>query len=475
MTRDRPTRRAVLAGSATLGVGSLAGCSGVRVRWSGRFDESDPLVGYNRIGTGRRAFSYWTSTFYMPARSGNNQPELSPLTGPFYRTLERNSSQPAAAPALRAQHEEWARAHPEYRVEVSYRTSGRWRAELVDRVANGSIPAASTIDNPWVPDLRSELCPITDRVTDVDDFFPFVEEVTMDDGDLLAAWKYTDCRCLYYRQDLIDRYGDGTPPRTWTELVGLGREITANEDAAGVGMYPVASTNLPFFWGQGGRLVDDDGAPVLGREPNRRALVRTLAFLRRLVETGAAPRWVASVDSFESLARRARTGEVATFVGGSWQIEKDLKNRVEGDRWRRWRVAPIPMHEDGQRVTTVGGWTEGAFVDDGTPVDDAVRDFVAKFVEPASMGRYCEAAGVLPTRESLFEDRDLFDPDALPYYRTFRRLLRHGRPPPAVPVYSTISAAFERAMRDVLSGRATPKKATDAMVERVRERYGAGR
>jgi multiple sugar transport system substrate-binding protein len=469
--RDGLSRRTLLASGAVTGLSSLAGCTGVRVQWVDRFDESDPLVGYNRIGTGQKELSYWTSTFYMPARSGNSEPELSPLTGPFYRTLERNSSQPAAAPALRAQHEEWARAHPDYRIGVSYRTSGDWRSDLITQAADGSPPGASSIDNPWITDLRSHLRPITNHVDNVDDFFPFVREVTMEDGELLAAWKYTDCRCLYYRQDLIDRYGNGTPPQTWEELIRLGSDISANQETAGFGLYPSTSTVIPFFWGQGGRLVNQAGAPVLSQAQNRRAMIRTLALLQRLIDTGAASQWTGDTDSYESLARQARTGQIGMFIGGSWQIEKDFKNQVQGDRWRRWRVAEIPMRDADQQVTAVGGWTEGTFVPREAPESGAIRDFVAKFVEPAAMGRYCEAAGLLPTRESLFEDRELFDPDALPYYRTFRRLLRHGRSPPAVPIYSTIDTAFERAMQAVLAGQATPQQATDAMIRRVQRQY----
>ena len=479
MTRPSPkrhlSRRALLATGAAAGAAGCVGSSGSSGSLVGRFDESDPLVTYDRIGKGPRPLDYWTSTFYMPARTGNNQPELSPLTGPFYRTLRRRSAQPAAAPALRAQHAEWAAAHPEFRIEMRYPDSGteRWRDALVDRVSAGRPPDASTIDSPWLADVRGSLQPLTEHVTDVDDFFPFVRERVVRDGELLAAWKYTDCRCLYYRRDLVARYADGRPPRTWDDLVAFGRAVAANEGIAGYLHYPSSATSLPLVWGQGASFVDDAGAPVIDRPANRRALVRALSVLRRLVESGAAPRRTAGIESYERMARAGREGEVGAFVGGSWQIEKDLKNRVEGDRWRRWGVAPIPRHGAGEHVTVVGGWTEGAFRPGDGPAARATREFVAKFVEPRSMGRYCEAAGLLPTRESLFDDRSLFDPDALPYYRTFRRLLRDGRAQPSVPVYPIVVAAFERALRTVLAGERTPAAAAETVVRTVTAAEGA--
>ena len=472
MTRPPPerdlSRRALLTAGAAATVGT-AGCVGSAGSLVGQFDESDPLVTYNRIGKGSKALTYWTSTFYMPAQTGNNQPELSPLTGPFYRTLKRRSAQPAAAPALRAQHAEWAAAHPGFRVDVRYPDARdeRWRDALVDRVSADRPPDASTVDHPWLADIRGSLQPLTDHVADIGDFFPFVREQVVRDGELLAAWKYTDCRCLYYRRDLVSQYADGQPPRTWDDLVAFGRAVAANEGISGYLHYPSSATSLPLVWGQGASFVDDDGDPVIGRPANRRALVRALSFLRRLVESGATPSRTARVQGYEQMARAGREGTVGAFVGGSWQIEKDFKNRVEGDRWRRWGVAPIPVHESGEHTTLVGGWTEGAFTPGDGPAARATREFVAKFVEPRSMGRYCEAAGLLPTRESLFDDRSLFDPDALPYYRTFRRLLRDGRPQPSVPVYPTVVAAFERALRAVLSGEETPAAAADATVRAV--------
>ncbi|ERG88898.1 MAG: ABC-type sugar transport system, periplasmic component, partial [halophilic archaeon J07HX5] len=280
------SRRELLAAGAGATAGLFAGCvelPGLSVELR-QFDGSDPLVTYNRIGKGSTKLSYWTSRFYTPAKSGNTQPELSPLTGPFLRTLREQSAQPAATPTLRTQHEEWAREHPGYRIDISYPESADWKARLSTQPPDGS-----TINNPWITDLDDQLQPLDEYVSGVDDFFPFVRERTVQDGSMLAAWKYTDCRCLYYRQDLIDSYADGDPPRTWDELAAVGREIADKEGIDGFQFRPATSTTIPFFWGQGGQLIDATGEVVLSRPDNRQAMQRTLSFLRRLIETGASP------------------------------------------------------------------------------------------------------------------------------------------------------------------------------------------
>jgi len=64
----------------------------------------------------------------------------------------------------------------------------------------------------------------------------------------------------------------------------------------------------------------------------------------------------------------------------------------------------------------------------------------------------------------VFDDSDLYSQDAFPYQEQFRRFLEHGRAPPPFPVYSAVSAAFEDAIRTVVSGQTTPDEATNTMI-----------
>ena len=79
---DAFTRRSMLRAGAAGLVAGVAGCQGGS---SGEaIDDSEPLVTHERFGRGATALTYQTSTFYTP--------------------VEDESDQPAAAPALRAQH-----------------------------------------------------------------------------------------------------------------------------------------------------------------------------------------------------------------------------------------------------------------------------------------------------------------------------------------------------------------------------------
>lgn len=440
------TRRRILSASGTLIAAGLAGCS----QGGNQSTESEPLLTHQRWGRGETALSYRTSDFYTP--------------------IEEESSQPAAAPALREQHEAWAESHPDYRIDVEYPAFDQWKDDLILDASEGNAPDGSTVDSSWVADFYEYLQPLNDHVNDVDDFFPFVKDAVMRDGDLLAGWKYTGCRCLYYRQDLIDRYGDGEPPRTWDDLIGLGQDIADGQDITPFMFRSEPFDNLPYFWGQGGELVDDNGAPVLGEDGNRTAMVNVLTYIRELIESGVTPQRVANIKDVDDLPREGRNDQLAMFIGNNDLIEREFKNVVEDDSWQRWQVAQIPMMEPDQFATGVGGWTEGTFVQGDGNDAAAMKGFISKFVEPDAMARYCAATNFLPTRESAY-DSDLYGDNAIEYQDTFRELLQDGVARPAVPIYSTIANEFRSAIEAVVTGQDGPEDAVDGMITAINDQY----
>ena len=418
-------------------------------------DAAESLVTHERVGEGGTAIEYWTSTFYTPSRE--------------------QSSQPAAASAIKAQHEEWAKEHPDYRIDLTYQTNlEQWEQTLLTRASRGDAPPGSTLDSFWIPNNYEYLQPLNDHVDDIDDFFPFVQETAVQDGDLLAAWKYTDCRCLYYDRQLMDQYNDGEAPRTWDDVIEVGGTITEEEDMAGYLYRNSAFDTLPLFWGQDASLVDDSGAPVLDDEANREAAISLFEYLRRTIDSGVTPQRVANITEYERLASEAKNGQAAMFVGGNWQISRDFKNQMEDDSWQRWQVAPIPMRGADQYATGVGGWAEGVYLDGND--DDraaAAKSFAAKFVEPEAMGRYCEAASLLPTRQSLYEDDDLYASDVFPYQDRFQEFLEDGYARPTFPIYSTINSEWENAIGSVVTSQEEPASAVETMIGNVNAEYEA--
>jgi multiple sugar transport system substrate-binding protein len=207
---------------------------------------------------------------------------------------------------------------------------------------------------------------------------------------------------------------------------------------------------------QGGDLVDDDGRPIFGEGDNREYMVNTLAFLRELVESGAAPERVATILQYDEFNTAAQAGTVASFVGGHWQYEQ-LEAMLDEEQFGNWDFAPIPVPEAGEHVTGTGGWTIAAFTDDPEALDACMEFARSVYRGPANI-----AAGQLPTSTRLFEELDEFQAE---HYQRFAELLADGRARPGVAVYPQISEHLQVAIGQLLVGELTPEDAVDQAYE----------
>ena len=155
---------------------------------------------------------------------------------------------------------------------------------------------------------------------EIDDLFPFIREgITGPDGHIYAWWWGTDLRVLYYNKDLVP-----TPPQTWDELQAAALEA-AESGVDGVlfngGRWEGTTFDwLANFWAQGGELVDDSGKPIFGEGENREKMLKALNYFKGLVDSGAAPKRVATIktyDDFNAAAHRRHRRRCSSAATGS--------------------------------------------------------------------------------------------------------------------------------------------------------------
>ncbi|MBN9058534.1 MAG: extracellular solute-binding protein, partial [Rhizobiales bacterium] len=85
----------------------------------------------------------------------------------------------------------------------------------------------------WAPQLSDQLLDLTDATKDVvGAHFPSIIESQTVNGKLVALPIFTDAPALYYRKDLLEKYGK-QPPKTWDELAATAKEIQDKEREAG--------------------------------------------------------------------------------------------------------------------------------------------------------------------------------------------------------------------------------------------------
>ena len=407
------------------------------------------LVTHQRAGTGENGFDYWSNPFWSASE-------------------QETADNEQAAQAMRERRVAWAEANPEFQANFVYQSNyDQWEQNLLLQAGSGEAPGGSIFDAQWYGQNGDFLQPLNEHVEDIDDFLPFVQDVCVQDGDLVGTWFMTGCRVLYYRGDLIDE-----PPRTFDDVIDISSQLSEEQNMDGFAfLAPFALDTLPFYWGQDADLVNDDGAPAL--DDNRDEIVNAFEFVRRARETGATPSRFASVDSYSQLGQEGANGDVAMFIGGTFQFSQSIE--PNDDNPDRWEVAHIPMAQEDQFATGVGGFGEAAYAPEATSASEseaeAAARLAARAADPELMGAYCEAGKEIPTRQSVLEDPELWGEDVFEFQEEFVDIIQDGVARPGVEIYPTIADEWTSAMTGVLSGQSGPETAADNLVQNVNNAY----
>src|SRR5215217_1914500 len=278
--------------------------------------------------------------------------------------------------------------------------------------------------------------------------------VVAHDGKMYAYWFATDGRILYRRTDLVPE-----APRTWDELIQAAKAAEEKDPKVDGYLFNggrwegTTFDNLAHFWSQGGELVDEQGKPIFGEEPNRTYMLNEMNFLKETVESGASPQRVSTIKDYAEFEAAAQAQEVAMFQGGDFQYAP-LKESLPPEEFKKWEVSLLPTRSAGDTPASgSGGWTIGSFSDDPKKVEMCME-----FTKDVFIGGMNEVTGQLPTNPKYFNTIDKFDE---PIYDDFRVMLEHGKARPGVPVYPTMSEELQIAIGTVLTGEATPEEALD--------------
>ena len=373
---------------------------------------------------------------------------------------------PSWAEGFQAEYTKWAEENPDWRVDLTVVPDAQAtseQAQLLEAAGRGDAPDCAAVDSFVLTQFieQGSLKPLDEFFTEeeVKDMFPFVREgVTGEDGHIYAAWWNTGLPALFRQTELVPE-----APRTWDELLEAAN--TAKEEGVDGYLYSGARDegtvfmNLPYYWSQGGDLVDEKGEPAFAEGENREAMVDFLSFLQESVESGASPKRVSTVTP-DQLLTQAQSGDVAMFLGQDYMYGQ-LKEMMPPEEFEKWEVSTLPTESaSDEPVATAGGWTIASFSDDPEKVEMCMD-----FVKSVYIGAGNTITGQLPTFETLYQELDAFDE---PIYDTWREMLRAGRARPSVASYPGISTQLQVAIGEVLSGQRSTEEAVDEAARAVR-------
>jgi multiple sugar transport system substrate-binding protein len=368
----------------------------------------------------------------------------------------------------------FAKRNPNVRINPQVLTgdiSGQM-LKLLQQESAGNIPDVAQIDSFYLPIFKDKLEPLNEFLTEeeIDDLVPFAKEGMLDkDGNVKALWFTTDARMLYYRKDLID-----TPPSNWDELIEVAKEVTANNNmegflfSAGRGEATTIS-NLPYFWAQGGKLINENGKPVFNEGDNRDYMINVFEYIKRLVDSGVTPRRVTNITLEADINGDVIGNNVAMFIGGNWQINQLAENMGREEFNKKWDIAPIPHINSDLEATAVGGWTWGITTEDPEKKAAAMRFLDEMYFGKEGMKEWTKVGGYLPTRNSIYNEYTYYSDN--PWMDKIQAIMENGHVRPGYPIYTNLSTEFQVALADVIDGNKTPEEAVDSMWNNVMAEY----
>ena len=290
----------------------------------------------------------------------------------------------------------------------------------------------------------------------VGEHFPAIVENNTVDGKLIAIPWFTDAGLLYYRTDLLEKYGFDGPPATWSELTEMATVIQEGERASN-----------PDFWGfvwqgnayegltcdalewvasnNGGSIIEPDGTISIN---NTNAI--------EVIDLAAS--WVGTISPSgvtgfgEEDARNLWQAGNAAFMR-NWPYAYSLGNSADSAVAGNFDVSPLPAGDamGGTPAATLGGWQLGVSRYSENPELAAdVALFLASYDEQKI--RAVEVS-LNPTIMALYEDADVLE--AVPFFGSLYDVFINAvaRPSTATaPNYAQVSAAFFRSVHSVLTG-----------------------
>jgi trehalose/maltose transport system substrate-binding protein len=291
--------------------------------------------------------------------------------------------------------------------------------------------------------------------------FPSIVDNNTVDGKLLAMPWYTDVGLLFYRKDLLGKYG-AKPPETWAELTDTAVKIQDGERKGG-------SDKLWGFVWQGrayegltcdavewidsykGALLDPAGHVAVNSPANAQALRTAAGWIGSISPEGV-------LNYQEEEARGVFQSGNAVFMR-NWPYAWALANSADSPVGGKVGITALPKGgPDGKHSATLGGWQLAVAKYSKHP--DLAADLVMYLVTPAEQKRRAIAGAYNPTIPALYQDAEVLK--ANPFFADLGPILAGAVARPSRLVganYPKVSNEFWDAVHAVLGKTATPEQA----------------
>lgn len=348
--------------------------------------------------------------------------------------------------------------HPDIKIvrEVGPHSSTAFHDLLTQKLKNRSEDVdVFLMDVIWPPEFGA-----AGWAMPLDEMFPQLERTKFLEGTILANTYrgsiygvplFIDSGMLYYRKDLLAKYGF-TPPETWQDMISQAEVIVSGEADKGTELYGFSGQfkqyeglvcdMMEYILSNGGEILNSETEkPGLAQRP----ALEAVEFVRKNIIGRAAPIGVLTYQEPESLD---------VFIQGkavfhrnwpyAWQVSNDPeRSRIAG----KAGIAKLPHFTGGRSYAALGGWQAG--ISSYSKNKKAAWEFVKFLTGEKAQKIFALQGGRAPTRKALYEDADILK--SYPHFSDMKEVFLTAYPRPVTPLYPAVSNVLQRYFSKAIS------------------------
>lgn len=328
-----------------------------------------------------------------------------------------------------------------------------WQKLLQSRAA---APDVYAIDVIWPGILADNLLDLTPFVPpqEIAGHFPELIANNTVNSRLVALPYNVNEGLLYYRIDLLRKYGYRAPPKTWPELEAMASRIQAGERAKGnkdfwgfvwQGDPSEQLTRTALEWQVsegGGSILDENGSLTVNNPKTIRAWERAARWVGSISPTG--------VIAYKELDAMNIWGAGKAAFMRNWATAYSFARNQNSPTRDRFDVAPLPRGAFGV-AATLGGKGYGVSRHSLRPHEAAM--LVRFLCSREQQLRRCQNSAEPPTIPELYNDPQVLasNPEFPLVLQVFRKGAAWRPSRSAGTVYPDVSRAYFEAVNGVLS------------------------
>jgi len=239
-----------------------------------------------------------------------------------------------------------------------------------------------------------------------DAFLPGAIRANTIGGKIYGVPWYTDAGLLYYRKDLLVKYG-AKVPTTWDELVATAQRITEGEKNPqlagflfqGAKIEALADFFYEVLWSSGGDVLDPTGKVIVDNAKGLAAMSFILDLIRK---SRVTPPGVATLATDDT--RAAFQDGRAVFLR-NWTYAYDLFQSSGSKVAGQVGIAPLPKGGAGRSASTLGGWQLA--ISNFSRNKEAAWKFVEFMTDRVAEKSRALQGSTVPTRKDIFDDPEV--------------------------------------------------------------------